>query len=191
MSGKEITTQRKNPEEPPAIQINGDVKQVDKFKYLRNELPDKHNFDAEIPARVSQAIVSFGHLRSRVLDNTNLRIKTKVAVYTSVCLSTLLCGVGSWTTYQRHIKRLEVFSHQMITAHSRTQMTGQSTSYKSPPEGKANQYRLHVGKKISKMDRTCIPGQCLPRQVLYGQLLEAHRNSGGQKKRYKEQIRKL
>lgn len=68
------------------------------FKYFGSVHTDKHNIDAKVLAGISQATVWFGHLRPRVFDNTNLRIKTKVSVYTVVCLSTYLYVAESCTT---------------------------------------------------------------------------------------------
>ncbi len=63
------------------------------------------------PRALQQIITtaSFGRLRSRVLENTSLKSKIKVSVYTSVCLSTLIYGTESWTTCRRHIKQLQSF----------------------------------------------------------------------------------
>lgn len=106
----EIICQRNYPAQPLAFQINGEnVKQVENFKYLGSVLTNKHNIDAEVLARINRASASFGRLRSRVFENTNLRIKTKESVYIAVCLSTLLYGAESWTTNRRHIKQLGSF----------------------------------------------------------------------------------
>lgn len=192
VSKTEIISQRNNPAEPLTIQINGeDVKQVENFKYLGSVLTDKHNIDAEVLARINQATVSFGRLRSRVFDNTNLRIKTKVSVYKAVCLPTLLYGAESWTTYQRHIKKLESFHIRCLqrilglkwqdkVPHTEILQRAGTISIEAMLARKQLRWIGHVFR---------MPEQRLPRQVLYGQLPEARRNPGGQKKRYKDQIR--
>ena len=188
----EIISQRNNPAVPLAFQINGeDIKQVEKFKYLGSVLTDRHNIDAEIVARINQASASFGRLRSRVFENTNLTIKTKVSVYVAVCLSTLLYGAESWTTYQRHIKQLESFHIRCLqrilglrwqdkVPHSDILQRARTTSIEAMLARKQLRWVGHVFR---------MPEHRLPRQTLYGQLNEARRNPGGQKKRYKDQIR--
>ena len=188
----EIISQRNNPAGPLAFQINGEeVKQVENFKYLGSVLTHKHNIDAEVLARINQASTSFGRLRSRVFENTNLRIKTKVSVYTAVCLSTLLYGAESWTTYRRHIKQLESFHIRCLqrilglrwqdkVPHSEILQRAGTTSIETMLARKQLRWVGHVFR---------MPEHRLPRQMLYGQLSEARRNPGGQKKRYKDQIK--
>ena len=189
----EIISQRNNPAEPFALQINGEnVKQVENFPFLGSVLTNNHNIDAEVLARINQASSSFGRLRSRVFENTNLRIKTKVSVYTAVCLSTLLYGAESWTIYRRHIKQLESFHIRCLqrilglkwqdkVPHSQILQRAETTSIESMLAKKQLRWIGHVYR---------MPEHRLPRQVLYSQLPEARRNPGGQKKRYKDHIKR-
>ena len=188
----EIISQRNNPAVPLAFHVNGEnVKQVDNFTYLGSVLTDKHNIDTEVLARINNASTSFGRLRSRVFENTNLKIKTKVSVYTAVCLSTLLYGAEAWTTYQRHIKQLESFHIRCLqrilgltwqdkVPHSQILQRAETTSIEAMLAKKQLRWVGHVFR---------MPEHRLPRQVMYGQLPEARRNPGGQKKRYKDQIK--
>ena len=70
-----------------------------------NELDLSH----EIHRRVPLASSAFGPLSQRVFLNRNLNLKTKMAVYNAVCVSTLLYGCESRVLYRRHIKTLEHF----------------------------------------------------------------------------------
>ena len=45
--------------------------------------------------------------RERVFDNRNIYINTKVKVYKTIILPTLLYGSEAWTTYSRHLKNHE------------------------------------------------------------------------------------
>ena len=106
----EILIQRQNPEPHLTFHINGDeIKQVTSFKYLGSILSDKHNIDEEVCNRINQASVAFGKLHTRVFQNDNLRLDTKIEVYTAVCITSLLYGAETWTVYRRHIKQLEAF----------------------------------------------------------------------------------
>ena len=101
----------------------------------------------------------FRHLRSRVFENRNLKVSTKVAVYNALCLSTLLYGAKSWTPYRQHISNLEAF-------HIRCLQKILGLSWED---------------RILRM-----PEHRLPRQVLYSQLMGAKRSAGGQKWRFKD-----
>ena len=106
----EILAQRQNPEPPLTFYINdNEIKQVSSFKYLGSIISEKHNIDEEICNRINQASSAFGRLRSRVFLNDNFRLDTRTAVYTTVCITSLLYSAETWTAYRRHIKQLEAF----------------------------------------------------------------------------------
>ena len=78
---------------PPQIKIDGaELKNVDQFKYLGSTMSSDGTLDKEIVARISKASQSMGRLRSRVLKNRNIRLLTKIKVYKSVVLTSLLYG---------------------------------------------------------------------------------------------------
>ncbi len=81
---------------PPRFHINGvPLKTVDNFTYLGSTLSSCCSLDTKIHTWINKASSSFGRLRSRVFENRNLKVSTKVAVYNAVCLSTLLYGAES------------------------------------------------------------------------------------------------
>ncbi|KAK0152199.1 hypothetical protein N1851_006431 [Merluccius polli] len=95
---------------PPSFHINGvPLQTVDHFTYLGSTLSSCCSLNTEIHTRINKASSSFGCLRSRVYENSNLKVSTRVAVYNAVCLSTLLYGAESWTPYHQHITNLEAF----------------------------------------------------------------------------------
>ncbi len=68
---------------PPSFHINGVLlKIVDHFTYLGSTLSSCCSLDTEIHTRINKASSSFGRLRSRVFENRNMKVSTKVAVYT-------------------------------------------------------------------------------------------------------------
>ena len=188
----EILMQRQNPEPQLTFHINGDeIKQVTSFKYLGSILSDKHNIDEEICNRINQASVAYGRLRNRVFQNDNLKLNTKITVYTAVCITTLLYGAETWTTYRRHIKQLETFhirSLQRILKltwrdkipHTEILQRASTTTIETMIAQKQLRWTGHIIRMGE--DR-------LPRQILYGQLSHGHRRQGGQMKRYKDQIK--
>ena len=56
---------------------------------------------------IRQSSCALACLQTRVFENHNLSICTKIKVYTAVCLSLLLYGGESWTLYASHLKDLE------------------------------------------------------------------------------------
>lgn len=77
------------------------------FKYLRSILSEDCCVDLDVQNQIKQASSSFGRLRNWVFCNRNLNLSAKVAVYQSVCLSTLLYACETWTLYSRNLKQLE------------------------------------------------------------------------------------
>ncbi len=95
---------------PPRFHINGvPLKTVDNFTYLGSTLSTCCSLDTKIHTRINKASSSFGRLCSRVFENRNLKVSTKVAVYNAVCLSNLLYGAESWTPCRQHFTNLEAF----------------------------------------------------------------------------------
>ena len=188
----EVIVQRNNNEQPLSFQINGEnLKQVDSFTYLGSVLSNKHNIDEEITSRINHASASFGRLRSRVFDNNNLKINTKVSVYAAVCLSTLLYGAESWTVYRRHLKLLEAFHIRCLqrilgltwrdkVPHTEILQRAKSISIEATLAKRQLRWTGHIIR---------MPEHRFPRQVLYGQIPNVRRNPGGQLKRYKDNIK--
>lgn len=186
----EVMTQEKSP--PPIFSISGaPLKVVQQFSYLGSILTPSCQIDDDVQARINQASYAFGRLRSRVFESNHLRTPTKVAVYRAVCVSTLLYGSEAWVAYRRHVRRLDAFNIRClqrilgITWQDRVPHTEilQRTSSISIEATLAQRQLRWVGHVIR------MPGDRLPRQVLYGQLLAASRKSGGPKLRYKDQLK--
>ena len=82
---------------------------VDKFTYLGSTLSRVVQIDDEANARIAKANAAFGQLRGSIWDRSGIRLDTKLKVYRSVVLPTLLYACETWTVYQRHAKRLNHF----------------------------------------------------------------------------------
>ena len=95
------------PYKGPTITVKGQRLQVvDKFTYLRSSLSRIVPFDDEVNARIAKASAAFGRLRGSIWDRSGIRLDTKLKVYRSIVLPTLLYTCETWTVYQRHAKRL-------------------------------------------------------------------------------------
>ena len=80
-----------------------------KFTYLGSTLSRVVHIDDEVNARIAKASAAFGRLRGSIWDRSGIRLDTKLKVYRSVVLPTLLYACETWTVYQRHAKRLNHF----------------------------------------------------------------------------------
>ena len=188
----EILVQRQNPEPPLTFYANNaELQQVNSFTYLGSIISERHNIDDEICSRINKASVAFGRLRTKVFSNENLRLSTKVSVYTAVCISTLLYGAETWTVYRRHLKQLEAFHIRSLqkmlnltwqdrVPHSEIIRRASTTTIETMLATKQLRWTGHIYRMSE--DR-------LPRQLLYGQLSTGQRNQGGPMKRYKDQMK--
>ena len=96
------------PYKEPTITVKGQRLQVvDKFTYLGSTSSIVVHIDDEVNARIAKASAAFGRLRGSIWNQSGIRLDTKLKVFRSVVLSTLLCE--TWTVYQRHVKRLNHF----------------------------------------------------------------------------------
>ena len=94
----------------PTITVKGQRLQVvDRFTYLGNTLSRVVHIDDEVNASIAKASAAFVQLRGSIWERSGLRLDTKLNVYRSVVLPTLLYACETWTVYQRHAKRLNHF----------------------------------------------------------------------------------
>ena len=82
---------------------------VDKFTYLGSTLSRVVHIDEEVNARIAKASAAFGRVPGSILERSGIRLDTKLKVYRSLVLPTLLYACETWTVYQRHAKRLNHF----------------------------------------------------------------------------------
>ena len=98
------------PYKEPTITVKGQRLQVvDKFTYLGSTLSRVVHIDDEVNARIAKVSAAFGRLRGSIWDRNGIRLDTKLKVYRSVVLPTLLYACETWTVYQPHAKRLDHF----------------------------------------------------------------------------------
>ena len=75
----------------PIITMKGQRLQVvDKFTYLGSTLSRVVHIDDEVNARIAKASAVFGRLRGSIWDRSGIRLDTKLKVYRSMVLPTLL-----------------------------------------------------------------------------------------------------
>ncbi len=180
----------------PAIQPNIKVdnttlEYVDHFPYLGSIISSKADIDSEVNHRLSCASGAYARLRRRVFDDRDLSAQTKLLVYRAVILPTLLYGAESWTTYSRHLRAMEQYHQRLLRKILRISWKDRRTNISILEEANMTsitttvmQYQLRWTGHVMRM-----PNTHLPKQILYSQLKEGSRATGGQKKRYKDNIK--
>ena len=173
----------------PNITVNGtrlDV--VDTFVYLGSTLSRDGALDAEIYHRIQKASVAFGKLEKRVWADRDITINTRVMVYRTCVITTLLYAAETWTTHQRHIKLLEQFhlkclrrildiKWQTFTPDTAVLEKSSCPNIESMIAAQQLRWAGHVVRMND--DR-------LPKQLFYGELASGKRPRHKPKKRFKD-----
>ena len=164
---------------------------VDKFTYLGSTLSRVVHIDNEVNARIAKASAAFGRLRGSIWDLSGIRLDTKLKVYRSVVLPTLLYACETWTVYQRHAKRLNHFHTSCLR--KLLKIKWQDRIPDTEVLKRAGMQSIHTLLKLSQLrwtgHVTRMPDERLPKKILYGELQVGKRSHGGQKKRYKDTLK--
>ena len=161
---------------------------VDKFTYLESTLSGVVNIDDEVNAKIAKASAAFGRLRESIWDRGGIRLDTKLKVYRSVVLPTLLYACETWTVYQRHAKRLNHFHTSCLR--KLLKIKWQDRIPDKEVLKSSGMQSVHTLLKLAQLrwtgHVTRMPDERLPKKILYGELQVGKRFHGGQKKRYKD-----
>ena len=177
---------------PPHVSIDKtELNAVQYFKYLGSIISSDAKFEKEIDHRLSAANRAFGRLHKRVWSNKELRQETKINLYRAVVLTTLLYGSESWVTYSHHIRILERFHQRCLRTILQIKWwdyvpdtTVLERSKQTSIEALLLKSRLRWAGHVSRMENIR-----LPKMVLFGELIEGHRNIGLPLKRFKDQLK--
>ena len=180
------------PYKEPTITVKGQRLQVvDKFTYLGSTLSRVVHIDDEVNARIAKASAAFGRLRGSSWDRSWIRFDTKLKVYRSVVLPTLLYACETWTVYQRHAKRLSPFHKSCLRKFLKIKW--QDRIPDTEVLKRAGMQSIHTLLKLAQLrwtgHVTRMPDERLPKKILYGELQVGKRSHGDQKKRYKDTLK--
>ena len=164
---------------------------VDRFTYLGSVLSKAHDLTNEVQRRIHLASAAFGRLSHRVFLNRDLTIKTKVAVYNAVCVSTLVYGCEAWTAHRRHIHILERFHISCLQRILRLHWRDKVPHVEIRRRADCPSMEVILATRQLRWTGHVIrmPSNRLPRRALYGELAEGRRSVGGQFKRFKDHIK--
>ena len=157
---------------------------VDRFTYLGSTLSRVVHIDDEVNARIAKTSAAFGQLRGSVWDQSGIRLDTKLKVYKAVVLPTLLYACETWTVYQWHAKRLNHFHTSCLR--KLLKIKWQNRIPDTEVLKRAGMQSIHTLLKLAQLrwtgHGTRIPGERLPKKILYGELEMGKCSHGGQKK---------
>jgi len=176
----------------PSITIEEtELKTVDEFKYLGSVISNDGSLDQEINSRICKASQALGRLRTRVLEQHNIQRSTKLAIYNTVVLTSLLYGCETWTLYRKHIKLLERFHTRSLRTILGIRWQDKVTNLEVLDRGRSTSIEAMILKTQLRWTGHVIrmaPDR-IPRQLLYGELSEGKRKQGRPKKRYKDNVK--
>ena len=93
------------------------LESVTSFVYLGSKPSRGNDLGPEIARRVSLAATAFGLLKKPLWKKAEINRTTKLKIYSSVVLPTLLYGAETWTTKQRDIQKSQHVSLALFEEH--------------------------------------------------------------------------
>ena len=177
----------------PNITIDGSqLTSVKRFTYLGSVLTSDAQIDDDIKARLSKASSAFGRLQERVWKSHGIRLPTKIKLYKAAVVTTLLYGAESWTCYRRHVKMLDAFHMRHLRAilgiKWQDKITNNEVLQRAQVDGMEAmlmKIQLRWAGHVQRMG-----DHRIPKEIFYGELGTGARNRGGQKKRYKDTLKR-
>ena len=140
--------------------------------------------------RLTKACAAFGRHNRNVWNRRDILEATKIKAYWAVII-TLLYGCEMWTTYQRHIKKLNHFHMTCL------RKTLSITCPKHIPNTEVltwaslpNIYTILMQSQLCWAGHAvCMKDHCLPKKLLHGELSQGKHSQGGQKKYFKDTLK--
>ena len=176
----------------PNITVNGQrLNTVSRFTYLGSTLSQNATIDDEVNIRIARASSTFGRLYPNVWNRRGITTQTKLKVYRSVVLPTLLYACETWTVYQRHAKKLNQFHTTSLR-----KILGIKWQDKVPDTevlaqaGLPSIFTILMQSQLRWAGHVVrMPDERLPKRLFYGELQHGQRSHGGQKKRFKDTLK--
>ena len=164
---------------------------VNTFVYLGSSISRDGSLDSEVHLRIQKASKAFGKLEKRVWADKGITKGTKLSVYGSCVLTSLLYSSETWTTYRRHIQVLERFHQNCLRRilNIRWQSLTPDTAVLQQADTSSiemmiirNQMRW-AGHLVRMNDAR------LPKQIFYSEMKSGKRPQHKPKKRFKDSIK--
>jgi len=167
------------------------LESVSSFPYLGSLLSRSATCSEDVNNRIRAAHHAYGKLSKRVFNDHNLTTKTKIMVYRSVVVPTLLYASETWTLYRDDVRRLERFHQAKLRSILRVSWQDRVTNCEVLSRASLTSIEAIILKNrlrwIGHVSR--MPPTRLPRTIMYGELAEGTRPLGRPKYRYKDQAK--
>ena len=164
---------------------------VHHFTCLGSTITDTLSLDVELDKRIGKAATTLACLTTCVWSNPMLTEKTKMAVYNTCVISTLLYGGETWTTYARQERRLNTFHMRSLR-----RILGISWQDKVPNTEVLSRAGLPSMFTLLRQRRLCwlghvhrMPDGRIPKDLLYGELATGSRRTGHPQLRYRDVVK--
>ena len=147
--------------------------------------------DEEVNIRLAKASAAFDQLNRNVWNRRDISETTKIKVYRAVVLTTPLYGCETWTTYQRHIKKL---NHFHTTCLQKTLgITWQEHILDTEVLTQAflsSIYTIMMQSQLRWVGHVvCMKDHRLQKKQFHGELSQGKRSQRSQKKRFKDTLK--
>ena len=168
------------PYKEPIITVKGQRLQVvNKFSYLGSTLSRVVHINDEANARIGKASAAFGRLHGSILDQSSIRLDTKLKIYRTVVLPTLLYACETWTVYQRHAKQMNHFHTSCLR--KLLKIKRQDRIPDTEILKRAGMQSVHTLLKLAQLSWTGhvirMPDESLPKKILYGELQKRYKDT--------------
>ena len=106
----------------PTLQMSDDtnIERVSQFKYLGSILRSDNSVDAEVESCINRAAQVFRSISRLVWYQNKIKVSTKIKLFKSVIIPTLLYGSETWNLLTHHTQRLQVFVNKCLRIITRT-----------------------------------------------------------------------
>lgn len=167
------------------------LQNVHTFKYLGSKISDCGEITSDINHRISSACQAFGGLKKRVWMSHDLKLHTKLKLYETIVLSTLLYASETWTLLKVHKQKLNAFHLRCLR-----QILNVKWTDNTPNEEILKRSNMLNVEDLIKMRRLRWAGHVsrmndnrLPNQIVFSQLKDGIRNRSKPKKRWIDTIK--
>ncbi|XP_068237099.1 uncharacterized protein [Palaemon carinicauda] len=182
-------------ENPPVTNITMDgttIECIKHFPYLGSIVSTQSIFFKEIENRSQAGHTAYGRLATRVFMNKDLTTHTKVMVYNTIIVSTLLYACETWTLYSKDLENLEQFHQKKLRAIMKFKWNGDVSNTAVLEranvisiEGMITKHHLRWSGHVMCMEDTR-----LPKKILFSELNTGDCPRGRPMHGFKDQLKK-
>ena len=188
-----LPTEDSSPPSPILLHPECDpIEVVPSFQYLGSTVSDDCTVDAEVSVRITKASKAYGSLSRILWHQRKIKLTTKLRIFASVVLSSLLYGLETTVVLEPQVQRLQSFVMRCLRAilgvslwDRKRDTSIRKTAHLQRVSTMLIQRRLRLLGHITRMDK----GR-LPRKLLVCAPTQGRRSVGGQKKRWNDLVQR-